>query len=235
MADQKIKRTSSGTEKTVSKPNMLLKVKIRNGFYWAQYQHLLVANVMAAILFVSGLGAFGYFVTFTPPHKYIPTTPDFKVLVSPPLSEEFLNEGDVVQAATNVLRGVYTYDFANWRDQLTSTQRWFTTDGWNGFTNELTRSGVVKTVEQNNQIVSSRILDAPFVKEKGVMNGRYTWIVEFPKVEISYRNQSTRAQNLSFVYGFKMEMTRAALDVSPKGVLVNAIRAKEVGAGQPQK
>lgn len=231
---QEIKDTMSTKEKSEQKvrPSLVKKVLLRNGFYWAQYKNLLATVVISATTLLVGIGVLVYFITFDPPHKYIPTTTDFKVLVSPPLNEEFLGEGDVIQVATNALRSVYSYDYVNWEDQVTSSQKWFTTEGWNAFVSEFKTSGGVEAVVKNKQVVSIKIIEAPFIKEKGLVNGAHTWVVDFPRVQVTYYGQAGNKLSLTFLYSFKVEVTRTALDYSIKGAAVSAIRAKDVLTGQ---
>lgn len=215
-----------------SKPETLKTVYLRNGFYWAQYKTLIVANVIAFALLVGGTYFMYYFVGFVPPNTYVHTTTDYKVLASPDLAEEFLPEGDAIQTATNALRAVYTYDFFNWESQLTSAQKWFTIPGWNAFASALTESGQVKTVVKNGYISSVKIMEAPYVKEKGIMPGengkpRFMWVVEFPKIEVSYKGSGTQ-QGLTFWYNVRVDVVRAPLSTTVDGSLVNAIRAKEI-------
>jgi Type-IV b secretion system, inner-membrane complex component len=210
------------------RPNALKTVLVRNGFFWVQYKSLLAANIIAGCLLLSGIGALTHFVGYEPPHKYIPTTSDFKVIVSPPLAEEFASEGDVVQVATNGLREVYTYDFVNWQDQIGRAKKWFTMEGWNSFEREIKASGAILAVEQKRQVASIKIYEAPFVKEKGLLNGVYTWIVEFPSVEVIYRSGNDKESSLVFNYAFRVEVSRASLEQSPKGVAIAALRAKEI-------
>lgn len=215
-----------------SKPSLIKKVILRNGFYWAQYKNLLATIIISATTLCLGIGVLIYFITFDPPHKYIPTTTDFKVLVSPPLNEEFLGEGDVIQVATNALRSVYSYDYVNWEDQITSSQKWFTTSGWNAFVSEFKNSGGIEAVIKNKQVVSMNILEAPFVKEKGIVDGAHSWVIDFPKVQVTYFGQSGNKLSLTFLYSFKVEVTRTALDYSIKGAAVTAIRAKDALTGK---
>lgn len=210
------------------KPDMFKKVVVRNNFYFAQYRVLLALNVLTAMLLVAGICFLLYFLQFSPPNKYIPTTSDFKVMVSPPLNQEYVKEGDVIQVATNAIRGIYTYDYVNWKDQITSAQKWFSNEGWNAFAGEFKKSGAIQSVLDKSQVVSMKILSAPFVKEKGIRNGKFIWIVDFPKVEVSYRTASERSKSLSFWYSFKVEVERSSLDDSAKGAWVKAVRVKDL-------
>jgi hypothetical protein len=212
----------------LKKPQSLKHVIMRNGFFWVQYKSLIAANIIAAAILFIGLIALWRFATFEPPHKYIPTTPDFKVLVSPPLNEEFAQDGDVIQVATSGLRGVYTYDFVNKIQQIGSAEKYFTASGWSAFIKELNASGAIKAVEQKHQVASIRIESAPFIKGKGLLNGVYTWAVEFPRVVVLYQSGNEKENALIFNYSFSMEVARTSLEQSQKGVAIDAIRAKEV-------
>jgi intracellular multiplication protein IcmL len=206
------------------KPDTLRRVNMRNNFFWVQYRVLLTALFLTGVLLLAGLGGLYHFATFEPPHKYIPTTPDFKVLVSPPLNEEYIKEGDAIEVATSGLRGVYTYDFVNWQDQLTSAQKWFTVEGWNAFGNEFKESGAITSVIRRGQVVSIRLIEGPIVKQKGLNNNqRFTWLVEFPKAEVTYRAFNGK-DTVSFVYKINIEVVRENLGVYSKGAAINAVR-----------
>jgi hypothetical protein len=216
-------------EKDITKkrrPDTVKRVGIRNGFYFAEYRNLIAAILIALITFVIGLGALYHFMTFTPPHKYIPTTPDFKVLVSPPLNEEYITESDAIQVATNALRAVYTYDHINWQVQIAGAQKYFTMAGWDGFSKELLASDIVKGVVQREQVVTIKIVEAPFVKQKGVSSsGQFTWYVVFPKIDITYIAPKANAKNtLAFNnYQAYIEVVRMPLQGHAAGAAVNAL------------
>lgn len=211
---------------TVKDP--LKMVKIRNGFFWAEYRNLIAVNILAASLLVIGLGAAGYLFSYNPPNKYYPTTPDYRLIMSPPVNEEYLPEADVIQVATNAIRGIWSYDYINWESQITEATKWFTVKGWNEFVKEFQASGVIKSVLANGQIASIRIKEAPYIKEKKLYNGSFTWIVVFPSTAISY----TGREKIEFNYIVEMEMVRMPLDLSQRGVSVNALRVVENSASR---
>lgn len=230
MIDLKKNKTDEKTKKR--RPDSTREVVLRNDFYWAQYRNLIGVNIIALVSLIVGIAILMYFVTFTPPHKYIATTTDFKVLTSPPLNEEYLGEGDVIQVATNAMRGAYNYDYINYQDQITSAQKWFTIVGWNAFLAELQESGALDSVKLRKQVVSLNIMEAPFIKEKGLVNGIHSWVVEFPRVQVTYYGQTGNKMALTFFYKFRVEVARTHLDYSIKGAAVNALRAKDASTGK---
>ena len=223
-----IKKTKEKTEST-RPPNMLKRVLVRNGFYWAQYKTLLALNVFAVCFLCFGVYAFVHFATADPKNKYLPTTSDFRMIMSPPLSEEFLSEGDVTQLATNTVRAMYTYDYVNWPDQIRDVSKFFTTPGFNNFQQALVNSGALAAVQKDNQVVTQHIIEAPFIREKGVVNGSFTWIVDFPKVEVTFKNPPIgNRQSLTFIYAIQMEVIRASLLAAEKGALVSNVRVRDI-------
>ena len=122
----------------------------------------------------------------------------------------------IIQWATDAAVAAYTFDFTNYRRQLTYAQKtYFTPEGWSRFLKALDSTNILKTVIKEKLIVNAAVTQAPVVKASGKVRGKYTWIIQMPMV-VTYRS-STRSNSVNLLVTLTIERV-SLLKGSPRGV-----------------
>jgi len=89
---------------------------------------------------------------------------------------------------------IYTYNFANYQQQLQQAARYFTSEGWQVFINEFTDSKTLDTVKSNEYKVSAVATRPPVLLQKGLVGEKqFIWQVEMP-ILVLYQNAEGKEQ-----------------------------------------
>lgn len=170
MSDNKVKR--GGLEQVV----------VRNQFYYDRgFFMRILFFVLIAINIVLGLGVF-YRISHPAKPQYFAATADGRVFNAHPLSDPFFDSDHVVQWSANAISQVFALDFAHWRQQLTNASANFTTQGWHYFIDSVKKNNNLATLKEFKMVSSAKVTGAPQVIRKGVVGGRYTWMIQVPVI-----------------------------------------------------
>jgi len=86
----------------------------------------------------------------------------------------------VIEWASLAVISCYTLDFVNYKDQINRVAIFFTDAGWYGFTAALQNSNLLDAVVGKKLVVNAVVTKAPVIKQKGYLNGTYSWAIEIP-------------------------------------------------------
>ena len=162
-------------------------VALRNNFYRDGYRLIkFVAVLQAFVLLVLAGTVFWMVKSQKVEHVYFATTEDGRLVKMSALSEPNLSTPALMSWSAQALAQTMTFGFHDYRKRLQESSRFFTRPGWAKFTEALERSGIMETVEANQQVVTAAPRSAPVVVQEGIVNGRYEWIVEVP-MNITYK------------------------------------------------
>lgn len=75
-----------------------------------------------------------------------------------------------------------TFGFSDYGWRLSMASSYFTDDGWSSFSSSLKRSRIIEMVEVNQLIITAVPRGVPVLKSKGVVSGRYQWVVQIPLI-----------------------------------------------------
>lgn len=120
-----------------------------------------------------------------------------------PLSEPHQNNQSVIQFVRDSLNESFTLDFLNYKKQLENVRSHFTDQGFASFLEQLKKSGILDTVTDRrmNLYIST---GTGILKQKGVANGRYYWIIQVP-IEIKLTGQTTELPAQKLIASVKVE------------------------------
>lgn len=160
----------------------LLMVHERNSaLLWRHRTIISICAAMALALVVSGALNL-YLATHRPqPHYFAQNAQGG---LTPIVSMDKPNEssGAILNFAAQSVLAVNTYDFANYRSQLSRAARGFTPNAWRRYVTQLKSTGTLSQVKKANLVVSSAISSAPVLQSDGVLYGTYYWNVQVPFV-----------------------------------------------------
>lgn len=152
----------------------------RNAFYQDGYRKALaVAILSVAVNLVQGFGNY-WLITHRPPPRFFATDAGGRLTELQPLSAPMVKTRKVLSFATEAVGAVNSFDFVNYRAQLTEAGEYFQPDAWEKFREAMHSSGTIRLVEDRRYVVSSQPTGAPILLEEGLMNGVYSWRVKFP-------------------------------------------------------
>lgn len=157
-----------------------------------------LASVVLNIVLASGLF---YSVSHQPQPKYFATNNAGGIIQIRPLSVPIVGRQALANWAVNAVTASYTYDFVNYRKQLSELEQYFTKDGHEAFLDKLDSSGTIEAVTQNRMVVSSVVAGAPVVDAAESVNGIYTWKITVP-IQVTYngaKDSGIRKKNVTLV------------------------------------
>jgi len=98
-------------------------------------------------------------------------------LASPNISRDAILRWSAASATE-----VMTFGFDDLDTRMTRARRLFTPEGWTSFEAALKKTALVKVMVDNQQLLSTIPAASPTVLMEGLMQGKYTWVVEMPSI-----------------------------------------------------
>ena len=123
------------------------------------------------------------------------TDNEWRIVKPVPMEQPYLAQSDLIQWVSNVLPGLFNYDFINYKDELQKNEHYFTENGWKKFLSLLNSYVAYATVARAKLFINGSAEGAPFILNQGLLAGRYSWWVQMP-VSINYSGGYSRALDL---------------------------------------
>ena len=168
-------------------------IRMRNDFYRDNYRRVIGALLLTILVIILLSGTFAYVIMNPPAPQYIAINADGRIILLKPLSEPNMSPSALLQWANSAAIAAYTYSYVNYRNELQTAAEFFTTDGWLQFMTALKSSGNLDAVIQEKLIVSAVATQAPVILQEGLLDGLYTWKIQFGML-ITYQSASKVAQ-----------------------------------------
>ncbi len=191
-------------------------IRLRNNFYRDNYRRVMKLLLIMSLVMVVLVLTMAYLFTHRSEPKYFATTQSGRVLQLVPLSNPMLSTEALLNWASQVAMGAYTYNFANYRQKIQMQEINFTSDAWQQFLTQLKDSGNIQAVDQRKINVSAVISGAPVVAYQGMLDGRYAWKVQVPLL-VSFVSASDHFQKN---YMVTMVIVRISTVQNQNGVAV---------------
>lgn len=86
----------------------------------------------------------------------------------------------VLVFANEAAVSAYSYNFVTYQQNLQTASHYFTPKGWKDFQNALIKSGNLKAIIDKKMVVSAVAISSPVILDEGIINGKYTWVVQIP-------------------------------------------------------
>lgn len=175
-AGKKAMTPTVGEQEYLAKLGML-------GFY-KHYFGRLVWSLIIAMAIIACLGAWIVYLSNQAVHGkreyFAVDSKTGRLTPMAPLGEPYISDGALLGWFRDCVVQANTFNFAEFREQFTRASACFTTDGWNGYADALTKAGSVKLVREGKLIAVGESAGAPVITNKGVRRGVYTWQIEQP-------------------------------------------------------
>jgi len=173
-------------------------VRLRNNFYRDNYRRIMGVLVVFAGISIALILCVVYLLTHRPTPEYFAATESGRILKLVPLNRPTVSSKMLLNWASEVATGAYSYSFANFRSRLQNLQPYFTQAGWKNFMASLKNSDNITAIEQRKLIVSAVVSGTPVIIKQAILDGRYAWKVQIP-VLVTYQSASESFQSSYYV------------------------------------
>lgn len=133
------------------------------------------------------------------------------------LSQPNQSDSAILAWANSAAVATFTYDYANYRENIQNLSGFFTDSGWKDFMGALDKSKNLDAVKDKKLVVSAVATGTPLILQKGILNNVYAWKVQLPML-ITYQSESQFSKQNVIV---TMLITRTTTTNAPKGVAIS--------------
>lgn len=110
-----------------------------------------------------------------------------------PLSNSFLTDANVSTWASLATSDILSLSYHNHKKRFAIISEYFTDQGWQSFVRANEKSGLIETMEIEQQSFTAIAATVPIVTQRGVEKGRYQWRVRVP-INLVRRSKSKATQ-----------------------------------------
>ena len=160
-------------------------------------------------------------IKLSPKNHYFASTSDGRIVQLTPLNEPLLSLQAVEDFAGRAISNTFTFDYANYKTQITQNITSFTPDAFSQIKSNLESSqGIVTEAVKNSWAVTTNVMAAPSVPMQGKMpDGRYGWRLIFP-VRITFQSE-TNVRTAR--YTADVVVVRESQKDNPKGIAISKL------------
>lgn len=161
----------------MSKQSLELVVE-RNHFYRDNFRRI-VFVLLASIVLNIALGVGLIFMSNNRPQPiYFAATNNGDLVRLQPLTNPVMNAAQLKSWIARVAPQIYALDFLNYRQQLSSVEKYFTPFGWGNFLGAF--NAELQKIIQNKYVTSAVVTGSPVVIAQGIIQNVYSWKVQLP-------------------------------------------------------
>ncbi len=205
----------------------LIAVELRNNFYRDGQQKVVLILLLSILVNIVLAAILTYIITHPPAPKYFATSISGRITPLFPLNEPNQSDSAVLQWANQAAIASFSYNFVNYRTELQASSGFYTAEGWDQFLKSLQDSNNLLAVKASKLVVSAVATSAPVILQKGVLNGRYTWMVQMPLL-VRYQSASEFTEQNNVV---TIRVTRVSTLNSPRGIGIAQFVVAPAGSG----
>jgi len=160
-------------------------------------------------------------IKLSPKNHYFASTSDGRIVQLTPLNEPLLSLQAVEDFAGRAISNTFTFDYANYKTQITQNITSFTPDAFSQIKSNLESSqGIVTEAVKNSWAVTTNVMAAPSVPMQGKMpDGQYGWRLIFP-VRITFQSE-TNVRTAR--YTADVVVVRESQKDNPKGIAISKL------------
>lgn len=193
----------------------LVTVVTRNEFYRDGFRNMIRIAILESVIIVGLiLTMIVHMNTSQPSDRYFATTADGRIMQLVPLDQQSLSQAALMSWVVQAAQETMTFGFHDYQRRLQQSSRHFTRRGWESFTTALQKSRIIEAVTTSQQVVTAEPRSAPILRQSGVLNGKFRWIIDLP-LSVTYKTGATsRTDNLKL----SLVVERVPSLESPNGV-----------------
>lgn len=206
-------------------------IVIRNRFYKYSFHNLLI--VILLLLSITVILS-GFIVKYKMDHVkpfYFATAANGEILDLPLFSIPYVSDKDIVAWSSMVSRKLYEYNFASHRKSIQELRYYFTSKGYKNFLESLDTSNNLNAVKRKKLAAHTSFFAdmPPVIKNKGLINGVYHWLVEVNFKTIYENNGKKLVQPVKLLLKIKrVSVLNVAEGIAIEQVIATDLSEKEI-------
>lgn len=153
---------------------------------------------------------------------YFAATTDGKIMRLAALNERYITDAALVSWTAQTLAEALSFGFDNWMESMRKNAISFSPQGWQEFHNALAARNLGAQTVERRETFTSAPARAPAIRQHGVREGLYTWVVEQPMTGAISSAQNP--QGASAPYTVAVTVQRARDLTKPAGVEISSFR-----------
>jgi len=180
-----------------------------------------VSIIFALIALLTAITLCAVVIKLSPHDQYFATTSDGRIVHLTPLNEPLLSLQAVEDFAGRAISNTFTFDYANYRKQITANITSFTPKAFSQIKANLEgENGIVTQAVKNSWAVTTNIMSAPSVPMRGKrQNGQYGWRLVFP-VRMTFQSETDVRSSR---YIADVVVVRVSQKDNPKGIAISKL------------
>ncbi|MCP4022585.1 MAG: hypothetical protein GY729_12150 [Desulfobacteraceae bacterium] len=145
---------------------------------------------------------------------------DVRLTSMAPLDQPAITKGGVVDWTSGVVRDTLTLNFLDYKKQLSGVKDNYFNEAYTGLLKSLEKSGILPIILSKRLNLKTTIPESPVITASGILNGRYSYKVEFPAI-LSYES-SNGIENTQKIIA-KVLVQRVPVTVNHKAVQIRQL------------
>lgn len=148
----------------------------RHETYQTGFKRMALASMVMAAATLTATSAAWWSMTQKPEPRYFVAREDGGIIPLVPVSQPYLDNGQVTNFAVEAITRSLTFNFVNWREDLAEASEYFERpDGWDNFLEALDSSGMLDFV-RDRRLISNVVANGAVIVRNGTdAKGRYSW------------------------------------------------------------
>lgn len=153
--------------------------KLQTEFYRDRFHRLVQMALFNAVIIAALIITIIFYMFQTrPDNRFFATTIDGRILQLTALDHQNLSDSALFAWLVEAAMDTMSFGFHDFQRRLQSSTQYFTRDGWESFASMLQEMRLIETLEQGQMVVSMVPRSAPIVIQRGVVEGRYRWVID---------------------------------------------------------
>lgn len=154
------------------------------------FNRLLIILMMMMVITVLSVMMTFWAVTSKPEPRYFAAREDGGILPIVAVREPYLSDNQVTNFATEAITRAMTFNYTNWRQDLTDAGTYFTKNGWESYKGSLNDDGIMDYVVNRKLNMTTTASRAVITRSGLNENGAFSWTVQVP-IKITYENSTS--------------------------------------------
>lgn len=192
--------------------------KLQTEFYRDRFHRLVQMALFNAVIIAALIITIIFYMFQTKPdNRFFATTVDGRILQLAALDHQNLSDSELFAWLVEAAMDTMSFGFHDFQRRLQGSTQYFTRDGWESFASMLQEMRLIETLEQGQMVVSMVPRSAPIVIQRGVVEGRYRWVID---MDFNVTLQGRGQQNSTRPLRLRLTVERVPALENVKGVAI---------------